>query len=304
MREAMDHGQPPHLRAIPSGCGAGSAVAGGTGSRLTSAVPGDAALSGGASPPPGDQSRVTAAHLGGDARHQHRPASVCAGDSGGVARLGDGAVLPRNGRTAGLSVAGRRRPGGPPGVDARTPGGPPAGSRGAGTVVPAGRQQQPSGRLGQRRSRGGQDDRGRSVPSPTGRRERGADGSGAMRRAVRRGGTLPPGVGGVGAAQPRARAAGRAGGAAALCADVARATARAAARGGVGAPAVAGAGGDTGPDAARTGRGARRADRRRATAAGAGDVPIVRREAERFVGIPCEAWHRSYVGGGRRWNCA
>jgi DNA-binding response OmpR family regulator len=34
---------------------------------------------------------------GGDARQRHRPAGVCAGDSGGVGRLGDSAELPRNG---------------------------------------------------------------------------------------------------------------------------------------------------------------------------------------------------------------
>ena len=52
-------------RAVPSGCDAGPAVAGGTGPRLASPVPGDAALSGRASWPPGDQSRVAAARVGG-----------------------------------------------------------------------------------------------------------------------------------------------------------------------------------------------------------------------------------------------
>src|SRR5919109_411403 len=63
-RRCHGTGDPPHLWSVPSGWSAGPAVAGGTGPGLASPVPSDAALSGPASRPPGDQSRGAAARVG------------------------------------------------------------------------------------------------------------------------------------------------------------------------------------------------------------------------------------------------
>src|SRR5262249_28583844 len=97
----------------------------------------------------------------------------------------------------------------------------------------------------------------------------GAHRAGPVRRALWRGRTVPPYLGGVGAALPRAPVPGRGGRVTPLRPAVAGATARGAERGGAGALAAPGAGGECCSHAARAGRVPRRLDRGRAAAAGA-----------------------------------
>src|SRR5262249_3114674 len=103
---------PAHFWPFPAGDDPGMLLAQRSPDSLAVAVPGDVALSGRTSRPPGDQSRAAAARLGGHAYHPERAAGVCAGDSDGPGRLGGGAAVPRHGRRAGLSLAGGRGSGG------------------------------------------------------------------------------------------------------------------------------------------------------------------------------------------------
>src|SRR5262249_13307251 len=126
----------------------------------------------------------------------------------------------------------------------------PGRSRGRGAVVPAGGPGRPPVRLTQWRSRDWQDNRSGDGAGPRGPWEWGADRAGPVRRALWRGGTVPPHFGGVRAALPWATAHGRAGRVAPLRPAVACATARAAQRDRAGAPAAPGAGGECRADAA------------------------------------------------------
>ena len=208
-------------------------------------------LSGRACGPPGDESRGAAAGVGGHACRRERPAGLGARDSGGVGRRGGGAAVSRNRGRAGLSVSGRRRSGGAPPAHGRPPGGAPGRPRGLGGMVPAGGPRHPPARLRQWGSGGGEDDGGRDVPEPPGRRARAVDSAGPVRRARWGGGsrTCPSWKrwGAWGASPDRPRRA------AAVCAAVAGATPRAGERAGARAAPGPPARDDTGPHAARAG---------------------------------------------------
>ena len=136
--------------------------------RLAAPVPGAAALSGGASRPPGDQSGVAAARVGGHACHRYGAAGECARDSPGVGRCGGRAAVSRHGRPAGLSVSPGRRPGGPAPADDRPPRGAPGRRRDLRAVASSGRPRARASRLAQWRSRDWQDDRGGDGAGPPG----------------------------------------------------------------------------------------------------------------------------------------
>ena len=108
---------------------------------------------------------------------RRRPAGLGARDSGGVGRRGEAAVSRNRGR-AGLSVSGRRRSGGAPPRTTSPWWGRQGNLAAAEGMVPAGGARHPSARLRQWGSGGGEDDGGRDVPEPPGRRARAVDGAG------------------------------------------------------------------------------------------------------------------------------
>ena len=273
-RRCDDTRAPAHLWPLPAGDTPGELVARRPPDSPAAAVPGDVALSGRASWSPGDQSRGAATRLGGHACHAERAAGVCPGDSGGPGGLGRGAAVPRDGRTAGLSLARGRGTGGPPSTAGGPPGGAPGRGRAPGGVGPAGGPRHPPARLRQWGSGGREDDGGRDGPGPAGRRGWGADGAGAVRRAHGGGRTVLALPGSVAAAGPRARAGRGVHRAAAVCAAVAGAPARLGQCVRTGATPGPPAGGDAGPNAARTRRGLGGADGRPGAGAGAGRLAV------------------------------
>ena len=182
----MEQGHHQRVWAVSFGWHAGPLVAGRTGHRLAAPLPGAAALSGGASRPPGDQSRVAPARCGGThvtdtvlrvSVHEIRQA------------LGDAAAAPRYLATVGRQgyrfLLGDAQE--DPPADDRPPRRTPGRSRDLSTVVPAGGPRRSPACLAQWRSRDWQDDRGGCGAGPPGPREWGADRTGPVCRALWRG---------------------------------------------------------------------------------------------------------------------
>ena len=282
-------------------------------------------LSGRASRPPGDQSRVAAARVGRARMSPTRVLRVWVREI--RAALGDAAAAPQyletvGGRAIGFwaETIGRRprraRPA--PSWGARAKSRPWRGGSSGPPTAPASSSSS-VGKRGWARRRWSSCCWPAWAPGASGGR-RGASASSTMGRGNR---TCPSWKRWGGwAVSPAAGP----GGAAAVCADVAGATPRAGERAGAGAAAGPAAGGDAGAHAARARRGARGADGRPAAGAGARRPAVERSLHGRGPHLPgpaagtgaaagagdvspggggapgasrCAAWCRSCVGGGR-----